>query len=293
MKLRKPGIVDIYELLYYGRCSKQMIAQKLSISHKTLETRLKAESNIVYDRKISAYTFTNLLPNIVTVNFFHYLLRYCSADKATVEDFNKVYEQTDSKEYVQTDTLSFAMQNVIALQIAATYGCEVKIEYTDNKLRKEQKYIIPKQLVYSRGETYLYANYSPKNKKDIGQARTFFVGSIASISPQSYIRDFTKHDQTYGNAFGVHDKPYSVVLKLNGAAKNFFTRNIATDIHYDLIEISPDNTQMVARFYYKNELEIVSMIQKWMPLITIQSKDGVESIKKTVVANFESWRNLT
>jgi len=293
MKLRKPGIIDIYELLYYGRCSKEDIAQKLGISHKTLETRIKPEANIVYDRKIGAYTFTNLLPNIMTLNFFHYLLRYSSADKATVEDFKRVYEQTDSKEYLYSDKLSFSMQNVIALHIAIVYGCEIKIKYTDNRLKKEEKFIYPEALVYSKGETYLYASYSPKNKKDIGQKRTFFVGSIAGIEKVAYQKDFQKPQTAYGNAFGAHDKPNAVILKLKDAAKNYYTRNPSTDIYYELIETAPDETQMIAKFYYNDMIEIVSMIQKWMPLITLQSGDGVERIKKAVVANFESWHGLS
>jgi len=170
---------------------------------------------------------------------------------------------------IETSSLSPLAQKLIQCTIAIGHNCILKIDYKRHKKDREIKYVIPHKITSTGFSYYLYCTYDKRNKENIRESRSLALTGIYSISPVEYIKNQTFAINGVGNAYGLINKEKFIMLKLQSTPANFFKREgLFQEDNYSFVTEEADGTIMM-KMYYNNINEVVSLLQKWMPLISI------------------------
>lgn len=287
-------LTNIYAQLLFQLCSKEYLAQKLNVSTKTIENKVKlANGDIVYSKRLGAYHFKNLLPNNITNNFLISLLINNVNNKNLKDDISSIkddiVDSSNSLNLIPTKKFSEIFKNIIQLQIAINHNCILSIDYQNaSSSQKEKKFIQANQISVINGSYYMYVTYDKKNKLNQGEKRTLHLHSISNINLIEYHKDDTFKTDVKGNAFGEFKNTNFAELTFKNKAASFIKRERLNSFHYEIIDESFDASSVNLKFYYNEEIEIIKIIQQWMPLVTFtRENDFSIKILGKIKDNFE------
>ena len=280
-------IIKIYNAVYGDvNCTKENLKKYLEVSSiKTVENNIKEIEEIDYDIKIRKYRFANLLPKYIPNEIFFNIFKGSIVNKLLKNDFlllEKDISSIKTKEMINTSEVSTLAKKIIMFKNAIKNNCILKVEYKKAGCDIENKYIQP-NTVFSNGFTYYaFITYDKRNKKNIGEERTFAFNAIGKIEAIEYLNEIPFKKDQKGNAFGTFKKDKFVILNLNQQSANFFKREILfNNDAFELIDEELDGNSITVKMYYTLYFEIVKIIQQWMPNIKIQNnlelKDKVYS----------------
>lgn len=284
----------IYQEVFQSLCTKDHLAHLYNVSTKTIENTIaKYCDDIVYDRKLGAYRFHNLLPKYMSFETFFGLFQNSIGNKIIRNDFIEIgkslgKENQASSSMVDTSLLSPLAQNMIKSKIAINHNCILKIEYAGNSKPMETKYIRPHTIIFTGQIYYLYCSYDKKNKKDVGKNRSMAFNGIHSIEAVEYSKHDSFKQDVHGNAYGLYSRDKFVTLKLMQSCAIFFKREgLLTEENFDFISEDLDGSILV-KMYYNDIKEIINLMQQWMPQISIQKNSELKTeIYEKIQANFE------
>ena len=270
-------VIEIYNALYGDtNWTKEKLKEKLKVSSvKTVENNIKDIEDIEYDIKIRQYRFTNLLPKYIPNEIFFRIFKDSIVNTLLKNDFlvleKDIFSQK-TKEMINTSELSNLSKKIIMFHNAITNNYILKVEYKKAGSDIEYKYIQP-NTVFSNGFTYYaFITYDKRNKKDVGEERTFAFNAIGKIGVEEYLTDMPLKKNQKGNAFGTFKKDKFVILNLNQKSANFFKREVLfNNDSFELIDEELDGHSITVKMYYNIYFEIVKIIQQWMPDIKIQN----------------------
>lgn len=276
MELRKIGI---YNQLFKNLCTKQELADLFSVSTKTIENTVKECEDIVYSKKLGSYHFKDLMPGHISYHNYIILFQDSLSNPILKKDFIKSTSKLSNnlnEIMIETDKLSKLSKRIIQAHVAINHNCILKVEYTGNKKPKEEKYIQPNQIYTGGSIYYLSVTYDKRNKEKIGEKRQLAFNGIESIEPVEYLTDVIFKSNTENNAFGNYKDAKVITLNLHDAAANFFKREglFENNNFRFLAELSTNEIKIEMRYNYK--LEVVKLIQQWLPQITIDD-DSMEA----------------
>lgn len=280
MELRKIGI---YNQLFKKLSTKQELAALFSVSTKTIENTVKECDDIVYSKKLSSYHFKDLLPNHISYQNYFTLFKDSVTNPIIKKDFSTISSSLHSKfdeTMIETSQLSELSRKIIKTEIAINHNCILKVEYTGNSKSKEEKYIQPKRIFTGGSIYYLSVIYDKRNKEKVGEERQFAFNGIESIETVEYLKDTIFRSEQDGNAFGSYNNAQTIRLKLHGASANFFKREglFETNNFRFLSELTTNEIEIEMTYNYK--LEVVKLVQQWLPQITIV--DDSEKAQKII-----------
>ncbi len=290
MESRKIGI---YNQLFKKLCTKQELAELFDVSTKTIENTVKVCEDIVYSKKLGSYHFKDLLPNYISYQNYFTLFKDSVSNPIIKKDFLMIGASLHNKfneTMISTSQLSELSRKIIKVEIAINHNCIIKVEYTGNNKQKEEKYIQPKQIFTSGSIYYLSLAYDKRNKEKIGEERQFAFNGIESIEPVEYLKDTMFRSKEDVNAFGCFKNARTIRLKLQDAAANFFKREglFETNSFRFLSELTTNEIEV--EMIYNYNLEVVKLIQQWLPQITIvdHSKEAQEIIEE-IKRNYQTF----
>jgi len=151
----------------------------------------------------------------------------------------------------------------------------LKIKYKKNGFEPEDKYIKPHTIISNGFAYYAYASYHEKNGKDIGQTRSFEFNRIEDIETVEYSMSEVFKQELFGNAFGPYNKEKYILLEFDKMSSDFFKKaNIFKNAAYELIDFDMDKGILTVKMFYNSlQIEVVKIIQQWMPHIKISKED--------------------
>ncbi len=273
----------IYNKLFTHLCTKQELADEFQVGIKTIENTIKECDDIVYSKKLGSYHFKELLPKYVSYHNYFILFQDSFSNPILKKDFLKITSSLSenlNEIMINTDKLSILSKKIIKVNIAINHNCILEVEYTGNNKPKEEKYIKPKRIFTDGSVYYLSVVYDKRNKKNIGEERQLAFNGIENIEPIEYLKDTTFRSNDEGNAFGSYDNAKKITLKLHGSAANFFKREglFENNNFRFLSELSINEIEAEMTYNYK--LEVIKLVQQWLPQITIidDSTDAQEII---------------
>lgn len=283
----------LFEQLY----TKQELADKFEVSIKTIENTIKTCDDIVYSKKLGSYHFKDLLPNYISYHNYFMLFQDSLSNPTLKKDFIEITSQlSDNLDeiMIETEKLSSLSQKIIQANVAINHNCILRVEYIGNSKAKEEKFIQPNQIYTGGSIYYLALTYDKRNKENIGKKRQFAFNGIESLEPVEYLKDIIFKYNGESNAFGNYENANVITLKLHDAAANFFKREglFENNNFRFLSELSTNEIRVEMRYNYK--LEVVKLIQQWLPQITI-SDDSIEAqeIINDIKNNYKSFINLS
>lgn len=284
-------IKRIYHELYSLPRSKEYFASLFDVSSKTIENTISNyQDDIVYDKKLSSYRFINSLPKYISYESFFKLFESSIGNNIIKNDFidiGKKINQTNIVNYpmIETSSLSNLAQKIISCDIAINYNCILQINYTGHAKPNEIKYIRPHTIISTGFTYYLYCSYDEINKKDVGKFRSLGLNGIENITPYEYIKDNKFKIEKMGNAYGLYERDRFITLKLMSHCASFFKREgLLQKENFDFL-LEDEDGSIHINMYYNNNQEIISLIQQWMPQISIQN--NIE-LKKEIYSNIQS-----
>lgn len=281
-------LITIYDILLEKLTSKDTLAEILNVTTKTIDNKVKiSNGDIEYSKKLSSYYFKNLLPEFITLRFLLKIIMMNIDNKSIKSDLSYVKDliTEDTNKLLRTSELSKILQNIIQLQVAINHNCILSIEYAGGMKQIERKVIRPTQIIVTNGSLYLYAKYDERNKINIGEKRTFQINSIGNITPVEYFQGDTFKTDVSGNAFGEFNHNNFVELTFFGPASNLIKRERLNSLNYEIIEEDFDGKSVNVKFYYNSELELVKIIQQWMPYIKFTKKNDFSTKILTRIKN--------
>lgn len=285
-------IKKIYSELYHGVQSKNELALKLDVNTKTIENTInKFPEDIILDKNIGGYRFNTLLPSQIPSNIFFQIFQDSIDNQVIKNDFLALAKSILSQEDIDlpmmiTKDLSILAKKIIMSNIAINNNCTLKIDYFGNNGSLETKYIKPHKVFVDVSKYYIYASYIEKNEKHIGEYRTFALNGISSIEAFEYIKNEIFYIDSKINSYGILNKDKYVHLRLKSIAANFFKKEgLFNKDNFDFIAEEADGSVDI-KMYYNNIQEIVTLIQRWMPFISVQG-DLSEVVYKTIQMNYE------
>jgi len=286
---------DIYNKLFLQLCTKQFLANEFSVSTKTIENTIKSCKDIVYSKKLGAYHFENLLPQFISYQNYFSIFKNNLSNNILKKDILSITKNLSSnldEIMIETESLSPLSKKIIQMNIAINHNCIVKLSYEGNNKPIEEKYIQPNQIITSNTSStyYLYATYDKKNKKSVGSMRTLAFNSITHIEPIEYVKDIVFKTKKDGNEFGLYDDGKKILLSLTGSAAHYFKREALFE-NKNFKFISEDSSHTVEmEMTYNHKIEVVKLLQQWMPQITIKSKsDEVKEILEEITNNYNKF----
>jgi hypothetical protein len=286
-------IKKIYHELYEAPRSKEYFAKLFDVSTKTIENTINnCKNDITYDKKLSSYRFINLLPKYISHESFFKLFQSSIGNNVIKNDFIDIGKTINQAEadfpMINTSTLSDLAQKIILCDIAIKHNCILKINYTGNSKSREIKYIRPHTIISTGFTYYLYCSYDEINKKDIGEFRSLGFNGMAEVMPYEYIKDVKFRIEQTGNAYGLYERDRFVTLKLMPYCASFFKREgLLQKENFDFLVEDQDGSIHI-NMYYNNIQEIISLLQQWMPQISIQKNlDLKKEIYSKIQSNFE------
>ncbi|BDY14006.1 helix-turn-helix transcriptional regulator [Hydrogenimonas cancrithermarum] len=287
-------IKGIYEALYEGVKNKQYFAQRYNVTTKTIEnTVAKTEGDVIYDRKLGGYRFAFLLPKYIPHDLLVELLQNSIGNETAKHDFLTLSRLLKEREGVHlpmipTSLVSSLTRKLIMLEVAIRSNCVIKVNYVGNEKPMEEKYIRPHRINTSENSYYLYGSYDARNKKNIGEYRSFAVNSMHDIAPVEWVKGESFFMEGTGNAYGVITKERFVMLKLTGNSANYFKRERQfSKEQFDFIAEETDGTVLM-KMYYNNLQEVIKLVQQWMPhMIVDESAPERTEVYAAIKANFD------
>lgn len=290
MELRKIGI---YNQLFKKLSTKQELADFFSVSTKTIENTIKECEDIVYSKKLGSYHFKDLLPNHISYQNYFTLFKDSVTSSIIKKDFSTISSSLHSKfdeTMIATSQLSELSRKIIKTEIAINHNCILKVEYTGNSKSKEEKYIQPKRIFTGGSIYYLSVIYDKRNKEKVGEERQFAFNGIESIEIVEYLKDTIFRSEQDGNAFGSYNNVQTIRLKLHGASANFFKREglFETNSFRFLSELTTNEIEIEMTYNYK--LEVVKLVQQWLPQITIvDDSEKAQKIIEEIKNNYKTF----
>lgn len=273
-------IINIYKALYSDlNCTKETLANYLNVaSIKTVENNIKEIDDIEYDIKLRKYRFKELLPKYIPNEIFFNIFKSSIVNKLLKNDFlllEKDMPSIKTNNMMRTCGLSKLSKKIIMFKNAIKNNCVLKVEY-----KTEQKWIRAHS-IFSTGFTYyVYVTYDDRNPKNIGEERTFAFNSIGNIEVVEYLNNTILQKEQKGNAFGAFKKDMYVILNLDAISASYFKREIIfNDDAYEQIDENEVDKSITVKLYYNNiEKEIVPLIQRWIPHITIEGDSHIKNL---------------
>ena len=285
-------IKKIYKALYSGaECTKEFLKDYLEVSSiKTVENNIKENDEIEYDIKLRKYRFKKLLPKYIPTEIFFDLFNDSIVNKTLRNDFllfkNKSFE-IDNTNLLLTSELSNMSRKIIMFHLAIKYNCVLKIEYKKANKDLEIKYIRPHSL-FSNGYTfYILTIYDTLNKKNINEERTLAINGIGKIEPIEYVKNIEFEQKYDGNAYGKYDNNKFIILNLTNKAANYFKREVLfNDSAFEILNEEFGGESITVKMYYNEIIEIIKLVQQWLPEITIVNDSIIrEEVYTTIKKN--------
>ena len=282
--------IEVYNELFVKRYSKKQLEDKFEVSTKTIENTTKLHDDIVYSKKLGNYGFKNLLPKYISYYNYFVLFQDNFSNPILKKDFIKITNQLNEnldEIMIDTSKLSSLSQKVIQLNIAINHNCVVKVNYQSYGKAKEEKYIQANQIVVVGSIYYLYVTYDKRNKKNIGEPRQFALNGIQEIEFVEYLTDISFKTNVQGNGFGNYNNTSSISLKLKGDSAHFFMREgLFETPNYKFLS-EEDNGDINMELFYNNKIEVIKLVQQWMPFIEIDdSYEEAQSIINDIKKNY-------
>lgn len=280
--------------LYQKTASKDELMTLLNVSQKTIENDIswyntEINEDIKYDRKLGKYRFDTLLPKKISAYTILQFLKNSIGNSILNDDYKEIiaYIDTNDISIIDTDRLSPLLKNIIMVQVSFVINAILKIEYIGLKQKIETKWVRPRTLINVGNSYYLNALYDDENPSNAGQERSFSLSGIQSMEIFKIEDKETLHKDEEGNAWGLYKKDQYTTLKLRDNAASFFKREKMTNKKpFEFVSEEPDGSVLVKMFYNK-EQEIVQIIQKWMPYITLlKNTELSKSIYTKIKENF-------
>jgi len=291
-------VKKIYQEIYTLPRSKEYFAKLFEVSTKTIENTVnKYKNDIVYDKKLGRYRFINLLPRYISYETFLKLFQTSIENDAIKSDFfiiaKSIAQIETSFTMIDTSILSDLVQKIILCDIALNHNCILQIDYAGNKRAKEAKYIQPHTIISTGYTYYLYCSYDEKNEKNVGEYRSLAFNGMGKITPYIYLKDGNFRIDKPGNAYGLFKQEDFVTLKLESTSAKYFTREgFFKKNNFDFIEMEEDGS-IIIKMYYNHEQEIISLIQQWMPQISIHDNIRLkEKIYSKIISNTRGLTNI-
>jgi hypothetical protein len=288
-------VKEIYLKLYRESysCTKNKLKDYFKVTEKTIENTLKPYSKvIIYDKQLKRYRFTKLLPDFIPYEVFYEIFSESIANSTIKKDFLKIknlfMQENEGIVMISTSDLSDFAKKIIMFTIAINDNNILKIEYTKNGDQKEIKFIKPHTIICNGFTYYCYASYEKRNEENVDSIRTFEFNRIGNIESLEFLSDEIFKIEQNGNAFGPYEKNKYIVLEFDRMSTDFFRKsNIFQNSTYEIMDIN-ENT-LIAKMYYNSlEIEVVKLIQQWMPHIKISDDDENKSkVYKIIKDNFE------
>jgi hypothetical protein len=287
-------IKKIYNELYSGVKKKAYLSEKMDVSTKTIEnTVAKCSDEIIFDKKLGGYRFTCLLPNKIPSSIFFKFFQDSIDNKIIKDDFLALSKAilTQNNDFhlpmIPIDNLSNLAQKIIMLNLAVNNNCTVSIDYFGTRGELETKYIKPHKVFYDNAKYYVYGSYIEENGKNIGEYRTFALNGINDIKEYEYFKGESFLINKDFNAYGLVNKEQFAILNLESVASNFFKREgLFNKAIYEFIMEDLDGS-ITIKVYYNNIQELVSLVQQWMPFVSVQGEIA-ETVHKRVKENYET-----
>lgn len=268
-------IKKIYKAIYDDcECTKEFLKEYLEVSSiKTVENNVKETEEIEYDIKLRKYRFKNLLPKYIPTQTFFALFENAIVNKTLKNDFTNFGIETFSEESMNmllTSELSNLARKIIMLDLAIKYNTILKIKYKKANNPLEIKYIRPHS-IFSNGFTYyVLITYDKLNQKNIGEERTLALNAIGEIEAIEHIKDGNFKQNFDGNAYGKYDKNKYIILNLSNKCANYFKREILfNNSAFEVLNEELEGDLITVKMYYNEIIEIVKLVQQWLPEITI------------------------
>jgi hypothetical protein len=177
---------------------------------------------------------------------------------------------------IETSKLSKIAQRIIMFSIAMNDNCMLNIEYTKPGSNEIENKFVQPNTIFTNGFTYYcYVTYDEKNKKDVGKQRTLAFTRIGNIKANTYITNKVFKIEQKGNAFGPFNKENYVLLEFDRLSSSFFQMEKMFDSgQYEIIEMDMKTGIYIVKMYYNNlEIEVLKIIQQWMPHIKVHPTD--------------------
>lgn len=273
-------IKDIYLKLYENTilCTKENLAAEYNVTIKTIENTLKPYSEeIVYDKKLKRYRFVNLLPKYIPYKIFFNIFKDSIIDKFVREDFftiDNLINNDNDLFMIETEKLSDMTKKIIMFNLAINNNILIKMEYTKNAEEAYFRWIKPHTIFQDGFSYYCFATYDKKNPKDIGITKTFRFDNMKKVILEEYLENEILKKDIKGNKFGEYNKNQYVILIFNKISGSFFTSTgLFLKPEYEVI-LGLNSDNVTVKMYYNDlNLEVVSMLQRWMPQIKIHPDD--------------------
>ncbi|MDX4066073.1 WYL domain-containing protein [Aliarcobacter skirrowii] len=284
-------VIKIYKALYSNvECTKEYLKNYLEVSSiKTVENNIKDIDDVVYDIKLRKYRFKELLPKYIPNEVFFEIFQSAIVNKLLENDFSLLKKDISSlhtNEMIKTSELSNLAKKIIQFNNAIKDNCILKVKYKKVEKKLEEKYIKP-NTIFSTGFTYYaYVTYDKLNKIDIGEQRTFAFNSIGDIEAIEYIPDGNFKIDQKGNAFGSFKKDKFVILNMDRKSADFFKREMLfNNDAFEMVDEELEGESITVKMYFNDKLEVVKLVQQWMPRITIQSSEEIKKIVYEQIKN--------
>lgn len=285
----------IYNELFLQIGTKQFLAEKFLVSTKTIENTIKNCSDIVYSKKLGAYHFKDLLPEQISYQNYFSIFKNNLSNNILKKDILSITKNLSSNLadiMIDTGSLSPLSKKIIQMSIAINHNCVVKLSYEGNNKPLETKYIQANQIITSNTSStyYLYATYDKKNKKSIGDMRTLAFNSITHIEPVEYSKDVSFKITNDGNEFGLYSEGRQIMLSLTSSAAHYFKREgLFENKNFKFISEDPNHT-IEMEMTYNHKMEVVKLLQQWMPQIIIKSdSDEAKAILNDITYNYNKF----
>lgn len=283
-------LIKIYNVLFLGVASKEKLSKICEVSTKTIENTIKICDDILYSKKLGAYYFKGLMPQKISYQNYFYLFRENLSNPILKKDMLSIISQLNSeaeKMMIETGSLSNLSKKIIKLNTAINHNAVVKISYRGNNKPKEDKYIQANQIITEGSIYYLYVTYDSKNRANIGEKRQLAFNSIEEIELVEYKKDEIFKTNERGNSFGTFENAPTINLKLNPSVAHFFKREgLFENPNYKFL--SEDSEGIIEmQMIYNNKIEVIKLIQTWMPHISIiKHSDEAKEILEEIENNY-------
>ena len=283
----------IYNLLYEKQYSKQELAEYFNVTTKTIENTIKECEDIRYSKKLGSYYFKDLLPRYVSYKNYFNLCSLVVANPEIYEDMMRIQKSLDNtfdQIMIDTSRLSELSKKLLRVSVAINHACILKIEYIGNKKSKETKYIRPHKIFSSESIFYLLATYDKRNKQNIGEERRFAFNGIISLEPVEYVKDANFRSEEEVSLYGSLENAKSIKLILRDAAANFFKREgMFRKPNFEFLSELREN-EIEIKMYYNNDIEVIKLVQQWMPQIIIADEsDDAKDLVREIQNNFTAF----
>lgn len=267
--------IELYDLILESPKSKEELSNYFNVTTKTIENKTKTLDDITYNKKISQYTTTNLLPAHITYKFFTDIILMNIENVSLNNDFKSIQNKNINTVNYLLDTkdLSETAKIIIMLQLAIKHNCIISFNYKGNSKGIEKKFVKPTQIISSNNKYYLYGIYDKKNKSDIGESRTFDITSITTIEPYEYKKNEVFKTSYNGNAFGKYSNKKFALLTFSNEAANYIKRERPKSMHYEILKETFGGEGVEVKYYYVSEKELLRLIKSWIPHVKFTHND--------------------